>query len=606
MANTTLGLTSLDFNTIKDGFKTFLKSQEKYKDYDYESSNFNVLLDVMSYNTYLNSFYLNMVNSEMFLDSAQLRNSVISHAKELNYLPRSRRSATATINLEIVTTGIDTFTIPKGTKFNASSGYDRYVFTTKEAISYRSSNNYFIVNNLDVYEGNYSDPADTFIINYRKENQTLTLSNIGIDTDSINVLVSENSGLDYAEYSYAPNLFELTSSSNSYFIQGTDDNKYQVFFGDGIFGNKPADGSVVAVTYRISSGEVPTGNYTFTLDDDLATYNGGNYGEGGVTVTTVNNPAGGSIEESIESIRFNAPRHFQTQERAITNDDYRILILNNFPEVKAVNVYGGENINDTVEFGKVFVIPSTFAGTTLPEFRKADIIEFLNKRSALGIEAVIRDPEYLYVTLDTKVYIDFAKTVYSGVQIENLVRSAIIGYNDDYLEDFNVAFRYSRLIETILDSTDGIVSTESIFFMKKSITPPLNQNYVSSLSFNNAVDSEEVVKSSNFSIAGRTYYITNTVIDPTTNQKLNLLSNTLYKVQVTTNNTLVYEAIGSIDYNTGDISLNALTINSFQGSPGLSFTATALSQDIYSEKNDIIQINTSTDLDIQIIDYNNQ
>lgn len=606
MANTTLGLTSLDFNTIKNSFKTFLKSQEKYKDYDYESSNFNVLLDVLSYNTYLNSFYLNMVNSEMFLDSAQLRNSVISHAKELNYLPRSRRSAKATLNLEVVTTGIDTFTIPKGTKFNAASGYDSFVFTTEEAVTYRSSNNYFIINNLDVYEGNYSDPADTFIIDYRKENQTLTLTNVGIDINSINVLVSEDSGLNYAEYSYAPNLFDLTSSSNSYFIQATDDNKYEVFFGDGIFGNKPADGSVVAVTYRISSGEVPTGNYTFTLDDDLATFNEGNYGEGGVTVTTVNNPSGGSVEESIESIRFNAPRHFQTQERAITNDDYRILILNNFPEVKAVNVYGGENINETVEFGKVFVIPSTFAGTTLPEFRKSDIIEFLNKRSALGIEAVIRDPEYLYVTLNTKVYIDFAKTVYSGVQIENLVRSAINTYNDDYLEDFNVAFRYSRLTEAILDSADGIVSTESTFLMKKSITPPLNQNYVSSFSFNNAIDSEEVVKSSNFSAAGITYYITNTVIDPVTNQKLNLISNTLYKVQVTTNRTLVYESVGTIDYTTGDISLKSLLINSFQDSPGLTFTATSLSQDIYSKKNDIIQINTSTDLDIQIIDYNNQ
>jgi hypothetical protein len=145
-----------------------------------------------------------------------------------------------------------------------------------------------------------------------------------------------------------------------------------------------------------------------------------------------------------------------------------------------------------------------------------------------------------------------------------------------------------------------------MFLMKKSITPPLNQNYVSSFSFNNAIDSEEIVKSSNFTTAGITYYITNTVIDPTTNQKLNLLSNTLYKVQVTTNRTLVYESAGTIDYTTGDISLKALLINSFQNSPGLTFTATSLSEDIYSKKNDIIQINTSTDLDIQIIDYNNR
>lgn len=606
MANTTLGLTTLDFNTLKDSFKTYLKSQEKYKDYDFESSNFNVLLDVLSYNTYMNSFYLNMVNSEMFLDSAQLRNSIISHAKELNYLPRSKRSAKATLDLEIPTVGIDTFTIPKGTRFNASSGYDNYVFTTEEAITYRSSNNYFVISNLDVYEGNYVDPADTFVMDYRKENPIFTLSNVGVDTESVNVLVSEDNGVTYTEYTYAETLFNLTNQSKVFFIQGADDNKYSIFFGDNVMSYKPADGSIVVVTYRVSSGLIPTGTYNFNLDDDLASFNEGNYGEGGITITVVDQPTGGSDEESNESIRFNAPRHFQTQERAITNDDYRILVLNNFPEVKAVNVYGGESVTDTVQFGKVFIIPSTFSGTTLTDSKKADIVEFLTNRSSLSIEPVIINPDYLYVTLNTKVYVDFSSTVYSGVQIENLVRSAIITYNDDYLEDFNVAFRYSRLTESILDSTDGIISTESVFLMKKITTPVLNQSFVTSFSFNNQVDSNEPVQSSRFSSAGKTYYITNQVIDPTTNNILDLNPNTLYKVEVTASGVLVYETAGTINYITGDVSLNSMIINSYQNNPGLVFTAKSLSEDIYSRKNDIILINTSTDLNVEIIDYNNQ
>ena len=606
MANTTLSLTSLDFNTLKNSFKTYLKSQNAYKDYDFESSNFNVLLDVLSYNTYMNSFYLNMINSEMFLDSAQLRNSIVSHAKELNYIPRSKRSAKATLNLEIPTVGISTLTIPKGTRFNASSGYDNYVFTTEEAISYRSSNNYFIVNNLDVYEGSFVDPADTFVMDYRKENPIFNLSNVGVDIESINVLVSEDSGITYVEYSYAETLFNLTDQSKVYFIQADDDNKYSVFFGDNIMSYKPADGSIIVITYRISSGSIPTGKYNFNLDDDIASYNGGNYGEGGISITVLDQPTGGSDEESNESIRFNAPRHFQVQERAINNDDYRILVLNNFPEVKAVNVYGGEEVIDSVQFGKVFIIPSTFSGTTLTNTKKEDIISFLTKRSSLSIEPVILDPDYLYVTLNTNVYIDFSKTVYSAIQIENLVRSSIISYNDNFLEDFNVAFRYSRLNENILNSTDGVVSTESTFLMKKIINPILYQSYITSFSFNNSINENELVKSSRFSSKGKTYFITNKVWDKNTNSYLNLVPNTLYRVEENTSGLLVYDQIGSINYNTGDISLNSMIITSLMNNPGLVFTAKSLSEDIYSRKNDIILINTSTDLSLKIIDYNNK
>lgn len=608
MANTSLSLASLDFLSLKESFKTYLKSQAKYKDYDFEGSNINVLLDIFSYNTYLNAFYLNMVNSEMFLDSAQLRNSVISHAKELNYLPRSRKSAKAVINMTVKTSGIDTFVVPKGTKFNASSGYDTFVFSTAEASTYRSSDNTFVINNLEIYEGNYVNPADAFLVDYRKENQRFILSNIGIDTDSINVQVSENSGVTYEEYKLATNLYDLDNQSKIYFIQATEDNKYEIVFGDGVFGYRPTDASVVSVTYRISSGELPVGVYTFTMDDDLAAFNGGNYRDEGTTISIVAQPSGGAIEESIESIRFRAPRHFQTQERAISEEDYKILVLDNFPEVKDVNVYGGQDVSDSVQYGRTFIVPSTFSGTVLTNSRKADIKSFLDRRSALGIEAFVIDPDFLYIDLNTTVYIDFQKTSFSAAQIQNLIKQAIINYNDDNLEKFNTAFRYSNLNEYILAATDGVVSTESSFDMKKIISPALNVPVASSFSFNNRINEKEPINSSSFSLLGRKYYITNYIENPLTGVPITLLKNTLYLVQINPNisASVDYSPIGTVNYITGEISLNNLSINNFDGSSGVVFTAKALSQDIFAKKNDIIQIDLAQGVTIQIVDIINQ
>lgn len=608
MANTTFNLASLDFTSLKDSFKTYLKSQEKYKDYDFEGSNINVLLDIFSYNTYLNSFYVNMINAEMYLDSAQLRNSLISHAKELNYLPRSRKSAKAILNMTVNTTGINTLVIPKGTKFNASSGYDNFTFTTAEAYTYRSTNNVFDVVGLEVYEGNYSDPADTFIIDYRRESQRLVLSNAGIDTDSIRVQVSENGGVTYEDYKVSSSLFGIDNTSKIYFIQATETDKYEIIFGDGVFGYKPQDGSIVLVTYRVSSGEVPVGLYTFVLDDDLASYNGANYGENGVTISVSSQPSGGALEESLESIRFRAPRHFQTQERAINVEDYKTLILNNFPEVKDVNVYGGQDVSGSVQYGRTFIVPSTFSGTTLTNSRKADIKDFLDKRSALGIESIVLDPDFLYITLNTKVYVDFQKTSFSASQIQNIIKQAVINYNDDNLEQFNVAFRYSNLNEYILAATDGVLSTESNFYMKKLISPPLNTSYASSLSFNNRLNEAEAVISSTFYVEGRKYYITNYLTDPKTGYPIPLLKNTLYLVLVNPNATtaLNYTPVGTINYLNGDISLNNLTINNFDNSSGIVFTAKSLSQDIFAKKNDVILIDLAAGVTIEIVDTINQ
>ena len=266
-SNASLSLASLDFDTLKASLKTFLSSQSVFKDYDYEGSNMNVLLDVLSYNTFMNAFYLNMAVSEMFLDSAQLRSSVSSHAKDLNYTPRSARSAKAVVDFVIPTSNAVMFTIPKGTSFTGKNINGNYTFTTDKTITLTSGNNTFTAANLEIFEGSYSQ--DSYVMNYSDVTQKFTLLNPNIDTTSMVVIVSENNGANTAEFLLAENLFGLSGSSNVYFMQTDIDGRYQILFGDGVLGRRPLDGAVITAEYRSCAGDIANGVDTFVAENDL-------------------------------------------------------------------------------------------------------------------------------------------------------------------------------------------------------------------------------------------------------------------------------------------------------------------------------------------------
>ena len=363
-SNASISLASLDFDTLKANLKSFLSTQSAFKDYDYEGSNMNVLLDVLSYNTYMNAFYLNMAVSEMFLDSAQLRSSVVSHAKVLNYTPRSSRSSTAVVNIRIPTSNAIILTVPKGTSFSGRNASGNYTFTTDETMTLTSGNNTFVANNISIYEGSYSQ--DAFIIDYTNETQKFTLLNAGVDTDSLMVTVVENDGQDVNQFLYASSLYGLNANSNVFFLQTDLDGRYQVVFGDNTFGRTPKNGATVLAEYRSCAGSPANGIDTFTIENDLGGINSTEITDG-VTITTIDASRNGANVETIESIRYNAPRHFQTQERVVTTQDYVDLILANFPDIESVNAYGGETISGLgdVEYGKVYVSCSTYAGNNL-------------------------------------------------------------------------------------------------------------------------------------------------------------------------------------------------------------------------------------------------
>lgn len=472
MANSSLTLSSIDFDYLKQNFKEFLKTQSVFKDYDFDGSNINVLLDVMSYNTFLNSFYLNMVASEMFLDSAQKYDSVVSHAKELNYVPRSAKSSVAEIEMTLSTIGLDKrLTIPKGTRFTGFNSNGSFTFTTDETKIYVSSNSTFKVANLQIYEGDYFN--DSYIVDYDIENQQYLISNKNVDISSITVNVLENNGASNTSFVKVETLFGLNDKSNVFFLQGAQSGLYEVVFGDGLFGRNPLNGSTVNINYRVSSGVVADGISEFVISSDLGPTNGGS-----VSVDAINvflSAAGGAEQESLESIRFAAPRYFATQQRAVSADDYKSLVLNNFGgEISDVVVYGGQETEPKL-YGRVIVSLKPSSGTIAPDYVKNKISNYLLEYIALPNRIIINDPEYLYCRVASEVQYDKNSTTKTAEEIKTIVSNAISNYSLSNIEKFGNDLRYSRLVADIDNSDSSITSNDTELRIIKRIAPNFNQ-----------------------------------------------------------------------------------------------------------------------------------
>ena len=603
-ANSSINLVNLDFDTLKNSLKSYLKTQAQFSDYDFDGSNMSVLLDILTYNTHLNAFYLNMIASEMFLDSAQLRNSVISKAKELNYTPRSARSSRAEINVSFPQSGLQVFQIPAATRFTGATGNGSFTFVTNQAITIYPSNSQF-TSNVNVYEGFYTSEA--FVVDNSIEAQRFVLTNDNIDADSLEIIVSENGGQTNTAFVKAESLYGLNSNSAVYFLQATEDTRYEVVFGDGILGRKPLNDATVIAAYRVTRGSDADGASEFTLDDNLGPANGlGGFVNS--TITVVSASFGGANAESIESIRFNAPRHFQTQNRAVTASDFKDLVLNNYTEVKAVNVFGGETVSTGVEYGKVFVTPVTFSGDPLASFEKQDIENYLRARCTLGITPVVIDPDYLFIIVQTKVKFRQNNTSSTPADIKNIVSNAIQTYDENELTEFDIEFKLSRLDEAINDADASISSNETTVVMRKDVNPDLNTPVYIDVNYRNPIVPGSL-SSTKFISAGRVYQYTDfsTLNNTLTVRQLaggkievTNSSNAVYLKDVTLPGYESYTVAGTIDYTSGMVTLNQIEVNSFVDSTSLNFFAACQTQDIKATGNDLIQIDLQN-LDITVV-----
>jgi hypothetical protein len=464
-----LNVTGLDFDTIKDNLKTFLQQQTEFQDYDFEGSGLNVLLDILAYNTHYNSYYLNMVANESFLDSAMLRNSVVSHAKKLGYTPRSSSAARAavTVSVNSGTSTPDSLTLPKGYKFLSNQLDNRsYTFVTLEDKTVSKTANNFVFNNVSIYEGQIV--TYTYIHNQLSNpNQLYTIPDSLIDTSTLKVSVrTSTSNNNSFVYSLASDVLNISSSSEVYYLQEGQNGQYQIYFGDDILGKKLPDGGVLTLEYLVTSGSVSNKSNNFIGTSSVGVYS--NY-----TVSSLSAASGGADIETIDQIKYAAPLNFLSQNRAVTKNDYIKLIQQKYPAFEAVNVWGGEE-NVPPIYGKVFVAAKPRLGFEVTETEKEFVKDTILKPiSIMTVTPEIVDVDYNYLKIEAAVYYDPTKTTQTESDIKTGVKSLVQTFCDTELNKFNTLFRYSNLEGLIDNYNKSIVSNEIELFVGKRFIPDL-------------------------------------------------------------------------------------------------------------------------------------
>lgn len=467
-----LNVTSLDFDSIKTNLKNFLKQQSEFQDYDFEGSGLNVLLDILAYNTHYNSYYLNMVANESFLDSAMLRNSVVSHAKKMGYTPRSVSSPRAVVNV-IVDSGDSTpgtLTLPRGYKFLSNQiDNQAYNFVTLSDITVSKTSNNFVFNNVNIYEGelvsfNYthsqsSNPKQLFEI----PNNTIDVSTLSV---SVRPSISNN---DITIYQKSEDVLNVTANSEVYYLQEGQNGNYQVYFGDDILGKKIPDGAYLTLSYLTTNGVAANGSNNFVGTASISGYTN-------ITVNSVNKAAGGSDRESVDQIKFAAPLNFLSQNRAVTKNDYIKLIQQKYPAFQSVNVWGGEE-NVPPVYGKVFIAAKPKLGFEVTETEKEFVKEkILKPISMMTVTPEIVDVDYNYLKVESYVYYDPTKTTVLESDLKSGIKTSIENFCNENLSQFNAFFRYSNL-EALIDSFDrAIVSNEIELFVGKKFRPDLTKS----------------------------------------------------------------------------------------------------------------------------------
>lgn len=588
MANTSIDLVGLDFSSLKSNLKNFLKTNTQFKDVDFEGSNINVLLDLLAYNTYLNGYYTNMVASEMFLDSAQMRDSIISHAKELNYLPRSFISAKAKITVDITpSTAVSSVAIPKFTSFTSRLGSSTYTFSTNETIVLTTSNNGVFSLTTDVFEG--SVVTDTFVVDNSNTSQRFVLSNQTVDTSQIEVLVYEDGGSTQLTFTQAYGLIGVKNSSQVFFVQAAENSQYELLFGDSVFGRRPKSGSYVVAKYRATSGELPNGASTFVVDGPID-------GHVNVSVETISAAAGGSVAETIESIKFNAPRSFQTQDRAVTASDYETLLKSRFADIQTISVYGGEEA-DPPQFGKVFISVDVADADGAPETRKQAYLDYIQTKTPLTINVDFVDPEFMYVRVNTSVLYNVNNTTKTYADIKSLIQAGISGYNLNSLSDFKSTLFISELSNAIDQSDNSIVSNDTQIKLVRRLIIPTGTSTNIVTTFDNPLQTETGVKLKTDEVHyGHTITSTTFTIN---NIPCILVDDSLGALYVATeeaNAVDVLRQVGTVDYTTGKVTINALTVDSYAGNY-IELRAVPHTQNVSSKKNTILLID---DYDVEV------
>lgn len=565
-ANNAIRVSDINFDQIKTNLKAFLSDQNEFSDYDFESSTMSVLLDLLSYNTYHNAFYLNMVGNEMFLDSAQLRNSVVSRAKQLNYIPRSARGASATVDVSITPGGSPSFyTVAANTKFTTTIDGTSYTFVTTEATSLTPGSGGEFSGSLNIIEG---EPLQQRFTASTTSPVRYILPNENVDTTSLVVRIQESSSnTSITTYNLNTDISAANSISEIYFVQENEDNKYEVYFGDNVFGKKPKDGNIIIADYRVVNG---------------SSVNGANNFSGDFTVTTTSAAQGGAFQESIDSIKYNAPFKFQAQDRLVTSNDYKNIILSENGDIQAINVWGGEE-NSPPVYGKVYISVKPTSGSVISATRKSTLQSTLKDRSIVSVETEFVDATYLYINPSITVRYNPRTTSLSASELNTKIQNSLILFEGTNLGTFDNKFYVSNLTETIRAADNSFVSADIPFTIEKRFVPTTNAINTYQVEFGNAVHHPHAghlgaISSSGFTIGGETVYL-----EDDGNGKLRTY------ILVTGNKVTRNTNFGTVDYGSGLITIFNTLITGQVGS-AISIYMKPQERNIFGLRNQILLV----------------
>ena len=582
---TKLQVTELDFDDIKSNLKTYMKNQSEFTDYNFEGSAISTLIDLLAYNTHYLGMNANMAINEEYLDTATLRSSVISHAKTLGYTPRSARSPIAYIDVTINNSTLISITVDKGTKFTTQIDDTTYSFVVNETQTVTPINGVLRFSNLAIYEGSLVTAKYT-VDNNNLEKKYLLTDNRA-DTTTLKVSV-QNSASDASTqvYTLATDISQVTATSNVYFLQEVDDGKFEVYFGDDVVGKKVNDGNIVILEYVVTNKGAA---------NDAKVFSGTSVGgETSITIATVSAAAGGAEPETIQSIKYNAPLDYASQGRAVTTDDYKVIIPQVYADTKAIQVWGGED-NDPPIYGQVFVSIKTTSGVNLTQAQKDTIATSLDKYNVASVRPTIVDPEITKIKMTTNFKFDANVTTKTATDLETLVRTTVSNYNSSDLEKFDGVFRFSKM-SRLIDTTDtSILSNITTIKMQKTIVPQLNTLAKYELKFSNTLYNPHsghnsamggITSSTGFTIAGGTgeHFIDD---DGAGNLRAYTLVGGTTRTYLGTN-------IGTIDYATGLLTLSSINITGSTETAGITITTTPSSNDIVPVRNQLIEIDLAT------------
>ncbi len=589
MSNHKLNISDYDFDLVKSNLKTFLQSQKEFQDYDFEGSSLAILLDVLSYNTHYLAYLANMSTNEMFLDSADVRNNIVSLAKMLGYRPNSPKAPTAQIDIKLNTGTGSSVTMDKGTVFTTKVNNIDYQYVTNEDITITPVNGVYQFNNVKIYEGTLVTFKYTVDVN--DVDQKFTIPSTDADTTTLKVSV-QNSSTDTTTntYSLSGGYAGVGSDSKVYFLQEGSDRKFEVYFGDDIIGKKLSDGNVVILEYIVTNKSDSNGASKFSLSGNI----GGNTD---VTITTDSVSQGGSVAETNDSIKFNAPLQYAAQDRAVTATDYETLVKSIYPNALSVSAWGGED-DETPTYGVVNISIKAKSGSTLTDSSKADIVTQLKPYNVASVRPVIKDPETTSVMVTSNVKYDEKSTTKTADTLKADVINTLTNYNTGTLQKFDAIFRYSKVVGLIDNTDTSILSNITTVKARKNFTPIIATSSKYNVYFRNALyhphtghnsGNGGILSSTGFKVDGNN----NEMFfddDGSGNVRMYYMSSGVKNYHNSTQ--------GTIDYGTGAITINSLNIASISNIRGAASTIIELtvqpnSNDVVPVRDQIIEIDVA-------------